>query len=85
MKRAHLLARVLVGFGGALAQQVHAAMDVRVVVRVVVDERVDDRLRLLAGGGVVEINQRLAVNLFPENREIFPDPLHIESGSRAAQ
>ena len=48
----------------------HAAMNVGVVVLVVARDRVDHRLRLLRRGGVVEVDQRLAVNLLLENREI---------------
>ena len=42
-KRAHLLARAFVGRRRALAEQVHAAVDVRVVLLVVAPDGVDDR------------------------------------------
>jgi len=38
-------------------------MDVAVIAFVEARERVDDDLRFLRGGGVIEVNQRLAVNL----------------------
>ena len=53
-------ARVLVSLGRAGAQLVQAAMHVGVVVLVVVPQRIEHRARLLRGGGVVEIDQRLA-------------------------
>ena len=56
--------------GGAVAQFVDAAMDIGVVVLVVMAQGVEHRARLLRGGGVVEIDQRLAVNLLVEDREI---------------
>ena len=55
---------------GAVAQFMDAAMDIGVVVLVVMHERVNDRARLLGGGGVVEIDQRLAVDFLVQNREI---------------
>ena len=58
----HLFARLLVRARRALAQKMHAAMDIGVVLGVAPHHRVDDRLRLLRGGGVVEIDERLAVN-----------------------
>ena len=52
-----LRARRLEGVGGAGRQLVNAAMDVRVIVLVIVDERVDHRARLLRRGGRIEIHQ----------------------------
>src|SRR5665213_1806139 len=52
-------ARVLELLGRARAKLVDAAVDVRVVVLVVVDERVDHGLRLLRGGGRVEKDEPL--------------------------
>ncbi len=45
-------------------------MDVGVVVLVVVDDRIDHRPRLLRGGPVVQVDQRLAVHLLGEGGEI---------------
>ena len=55
----------------AIAQLVDAAMDIGVVVLVVMHERVNHRARFLRRGGVVEINQRLAVDFLIENRKIL--------------
>ena len=71
-ERAHLVARSLVGVGRARGERVRGAMDVGVLVRVEVREAVDHRLRLLRRGGVVEPDQRPAV-----------DALVRGSGSRA--
>ncbi len=57
--------------GGAIAQFVDAAMDVGVVVLVIMAQRLDHRARFLRRGGVVEINQRLAMDLLVEDREIL--------------
>ena len=48
---------------GAITQLVDAAMDVGIVVFVIMHQRVNHRARLLRRCGVVEINQRLAVDL----------------------
>ena len=56
---------------GAIAQFMDAAMDVGIVVFVIMHQRVNHRARFLRRGGVVEINQRLAVDLLVEDREIL--------------
>ncbi len=56
---------------GAIAQFVDAAMDVGVVVLVIMHERVNHRARFLRRGGVVEINQRLAVDFLIQDRKIL--------------
>ena len=55
------IARTLVRLGCDLAELVDAAMDVRVLGFVEVDDPVDDLTRFLRGGGRVEIDQRLPV------------------------
>src|SRR5437867_2400237 len=45
--------------GGAVAQLMNATMHIRVVMLVIIAERVDDRDRLLGGGSVIEINKRM--------------------------
>ena len=55
----------------AVAQLVDAAMDIGVVVLVIMHQRVNHRARFLRRGGVVEINQRLAVDLLIEDRKIL--------------
>ena len=57
---------------GAIAQFMDAAMDIGIVVFVVMAERVNHRARFLRCGGVVEIDQRLAVDFLIEDREVLP-------------
>jgi hypothetical protein len=59
----------------------HAAMHVGAVVHVKAKNRINHFGRLLAGGRVVEIDERLPVHLLFQNREILPNPLHIEGGT----
>ena len=66
----HCLAGVFVGFGRLLAQIMHPAVDVAVLVQVIVPLSVDDAQRLLRGGSIVEIDQRLAINLLVENGDL---------------
>jgi hypothetical protein len=66
----HALAHRLVGVRGLLAEEVHAAVDVCVLTRVVAGEAVDHRLGLLRGGRVVEVDKRLVVvEVLLERRE----------------
>ncbi len=60
----HGRARGFVLFGRAFGKIVHAAMNVGVAALVVAHDRVDHRARLLRRGGVVEIDERLAVNFW---------------------
>src|SRR4051812_49243084 len=48
-------------------------MNVGVVAAVVADQGIDNRLRLLGGRGVVEIDQRLAVYCWGEYRKVTAD------------
>ncbi len=69
-KAADLFARVLIGVGRARRQLVRAAMNVGVLEAVEMHEPVDDGLRLLRGGGVVEPDQRAAVDLLVEDGKV---------------
>ena len=55
----------------------NAAMDVGVVVLVIIHQRLDHRARFLRGGGVVEIDERLPMDLLIQNREIAPNPFRF--------
>ncbi len=74
----HLHAGAFVRLGRAFAQQMRRAMDVRVVVPVVVVQRVQDLPRLLRRVGVVEVDQRPAVHDLAEDGEVRPDLLDVE-------
>ena len=59
-----------VGFGGQLGQMVRPAVDVGVVVREVFALSLDDGQGLLGTGGIVEVDQRLAVDAPVEDRKV---------------
>ena len=69
-----LRARVFERVGRAFGDLVDAAMDVGVVARVVVDQRVDDGLRLLRGRRRVEVDEAFAARgRLREDREVGRD------------
>ena len=76
----HRRAGVLERLGGALAEQVDAAVDVRIVLAVVDHQRVKHRTRLLRRRGVVQVHERLAVHGLPKNGKVLADPAHVEAG-----
>ena len=81
-KARHRPPRGLVGVGRPLAEQVHAAVHVGVLPGVIANQPVQHHLRLLRRRGVVEINQRLAMDLRAEDRKVPPDARHVERGRR---
>ena len=58
-----------------------ASVDVGVVVPVVTDESVDDRLWLLRSRSIVQIDEGLPVDLLPEGREVSSNGDWIETSS----
>ena len=58
------LTRLLKGIGRQLRKVVYPAVNVRVVARVIIYYSVDNRLRCLRGGRVIEVQQRLPIDLF---------------------
>ena len=66
----HGLTSMFVGLGRLLAQVMHSTVDVAVLVQVIVALTLDDAQRLLSGGGIVEIDQGLAINLLVKDREL---------------
>ena len=64
----------------------HATMNVGVVLLVVSARWIDHRLRFLRCRRIVQINQRLAVNLPPEYGKVTAELLHVEivSGARTS-
>ena len=72
-----LAARFLVFEGRRLRQVVDAAIDIGVLRRLVADEAVDHLARHLARRRIVEIDERLAVDLELEDREVGADALDV--------
>jgi len=75
----HRRAGVLERFGGALAEQMDAAVYVHVVLAVVGHQRVEHRTRLLRRRGVVQVHERLAVHGLPKNGKVLADAAHVEA------
>jgi hypothetical protein len=80
-----LLPHIVVGNRGSLAEVVNPTVDIGVLGRVEASDGVDYGLRLLAGCGIIEINEPLAADLLPENREVLADTLDIKRGSGEAR
>ena len=78
MKRRTVSLRALVGIRGAACERMRRAVDVGVFVRVEIREPVDDRLRLLRGGGIVEPDELSAVHPLLQNREVATDGVDVE-------
>ncbi len=74
---AHDLARVLEALRRGVREIVQAAVNVGVFEAIGVVHGLDHRQRLLGGGAVVEIDQRLAVDLAEQDREIGPELLDV--------
>ncbi len=73
-------ARLFVCQRGLYAQIMHAAVNVGVLCGIDARNLVDDALRLLCGGGVVEIDERLAIDFLFQNGKIgayFFDIKHL--------
>ena len=79
-KAAHGLARAFERLRRGIGEVVQAAVDVRILGLVGTRDALDHRPRLLDRGGIVEIDQRLAVGFDLEDREVRPDPLDVEGG-----
>ncbi len=73
-------AGALVAVGRAHRERVEPTMDVAVVAFVVVHEGVDHAARFLRSGTVVKIDQRLAVDLLVQDREVSADIFPVGHG-----
>ncbi|GJE42658.1 hypothetical protein AEGHOMDF_1830 [Methylobacterium soli] len=73
-------ARALEPLGRGIRHEMQAAMDVGVTRLHAGHHGVDHRARLLRRGGVVEINQGLAVDGLGQDRELRPDRVDIVGG-----
>src|SRR5437763_8405988 len=77
-----LLARALVCGGRTLAQVVDAAVYVRVLLAQVLAPTLDDDARDLRRGGVVEVDERLAVDGLPQNGKVLAHALNVPTTCR---
>src|SRR5262249_40906923 len=69
-----------VGISGAIAQFVNAPVDVGVVAFVITEDGVKDGPGLLRRGGVVEVNEGVAVDFLIEDREVGSEIRPIRRG-----
>ena len=74
-------AGLLVGVGGPGGQVVRGPVDVGVLVLVEVRQPIDQRARLLRGGGVVEPGDLPSVDALRQDREVRPDRGDVEDRS----
>ena len=73
----HPGAGAFVSVGRRVREVMKPAMHVGVFLPVRLHQRIEHGLRLLRARRVVEIHQRLAINLQRQRREIAPDRLHV--------
>ena len=64
-----------------LTERMDAPVDVGVVRAVILHQRVDNHLGFLTGGGVIEVDQRLAVDGLMEDWEISAHLLNVYAGA----
>ena len=81
-KFADLLAAGFKQFGRARRERVRGAMDVGIIAAVKLRRRVNHRLRLVRGGGVVEPDERLAVDELVQRGKIAAHALDVELRNR---
>jgi hypothetical protein len=75
---ANLVAGCFVGGGRAFAQLVHAAMDVGAFLDVAALNALQNRVRFLRGGSIVEIHERMPVDLLCQSGKVLAHALYIE-------
>jgi hypothetical protein len=59
-------------------KEMHATMDVGVVPLVVPTDRINDHLRLLGRGCIVQVNQRPTANPLPEYGKVTADLIYVK-------
>ncbi|QTK78267.1 hypothetical protein AT6N2_C0356 [Agrobacterium tumefaciens] len=77
---AHFFARRFIGVGCGIGEEMQAAMHVCVLICISMRNGVDHHLRLLSGRAVVEIDQRLAIDLARQDREILAHGFDVIRG-----
>ena len=71
------LSSLLVSIGSFLGKCMYTPVNIAVIVGVVVGDGVNDLLRLLSGGSIIEIDEILAVDLPLQNRKIGSDGFDV--------
>ena len=74
----HGLAGAFIRIGGALAQRMNATMHVGMIVLVITADRIDHGFGPLAGRGVVQVHQRLAIDVLMQHREVATNRGDVE-------
>ena len=77
-ERLHRRARRFVLFRRVFREEMYATMDVGVAPLVVTGDGINNHLWLLRCGRVIQVNQRSAADLLPENGKVMADLLHVE-------
>src|SRR5262245_38702737 len=70
--------RLFVFVSRALAEIMHASVNIRVIAFVVTRRSIYHGLRLLAGRRIIKINQWLSVDSLLQYREVFSDSIDVE-------
>ena len=73
------VARALKSLGGTPAQFVDAAVDIGVVILVKPAQGVDDGSGLLRSGGIVQIDERMSMNLLVKDGKILAQAFHVKN------
>ena len=76
---AHAFAGILEALGCRVGEKMQAAMDVGIFLGVALHDGIEHGLWLLRRGGVVEIDQGLAIDLAREDGKVAADCLDIEA------
>ena len=78
-KHTHALARLLVELGSLLRKTMHATVDIGILLTMQTIHSLDNALGLLRRSTTIEVDERLAVHLATENREIVTYGIYIHS------
>lgn len=65
----------LMQFGGLLGKEMHASVDIGIDIIIFIDHRLNHLFGLLGCGTIVEINERMVIDLSTEDGKIFTDIL----------
>src|SRR5690606_11494635 len=66
-----------VALGRGIGEEVQPAMNIGIFLFIGLAHAVEDCARLLGGGGIVEIDERLAVDFARKNGKVRADPGHV--------